>query len=63
MKLEKVVETYQYNLPYTKKDVKDIYELAYNQALMDVLLLVNGEVIGGTLKAMIDAEKVKELLK
>lgn len=63
MTLDKVINTYKWNVPYNEKDIKEIYQLAYNQAIQDVLKLSNGEVINGTLKGMIDESKVKELLK
>jgi uncharacterized protein YqeY len=59
----KIADKYQYNLPYTRKDVIAIYEEGYRQALADVLELTNGEVINGTLEEMICAQKVKELQK
>lgn len=61
MKDEKLADRYQYSLPYTRKDVIDIYNVAYQQALSDVLNLSNGEVINGVLKGMIDPELVKAL--
>ena len=63
MTLDKVIDTYKWNVPYTERDIKEIYSLAYNQAIQDVLKLSNGEVINGTLKGMIDTDKVKDLLK
>lgn len=57
-----LADKYQYSLPYTRKDVLDIYDIAYRQALIDVLKLANGEAINGALKLMIDAELVKELI-
>jgi hypothetical protein len=62
MTYDDVYKKYQWNLPYTKKDVEEIYSEGYRQALQDVLKLSNGEVINGTIKGMIDAEKVRELL-
>ena len=62
MTAEQLADKYQYSLPYTRKDVIDIYNEGYRQALQDVLKLTNGEVINGILKGMIDADKVKELV-
>lgn len=59
---QKLIERYQYSLPYTSKDVEDIYNEAYRQALQDVVKLSSGEVINGALKGMIDIDKVKELM-
>jgi|GEM_PF-4909981 hypothetical protein len=61
MTLDQVLKQYQYSLPYTKKDVEEIYNEGYCQAIEDVLALANGEVINNSLKLMIDASKVKEL--
>lgn len=63
MTAEQLADHYQYSLPYTRKDVIDIYTEGYRQAMKDVLNLANGENINGSLKLMIDADKVKELVK
>ena len=63
MTAEQLADKYQYSLPYTRKDVLDIYAEGYRQAIQDVLKLSNGEVINGTLKGMIEEIKVKELVK
>lgn len=62
MTAEQLADKYQYSLPYSRKDVIDIYSEGYRQALRDVLKLSNGEVINGALKEMIEADKVKELV-
>ena len=62
MTLDKVINTYKWNVPYTERDIKEIYSLAYNQAIQDILKLSNGEVINGTLKGMISETDVKELI-
>ena len=61
MKANELADKYQYSLPYTRKDVLDIYAEGYRQAIDDVLKLTNGEVINGTLQGMIEEKKVKEL--
>ncbi len=61
MTAEQLADKYQYSLPYTRKDVIDIYNEGYRQAIQDMLQLTNGEVINGVLKGMIDAEEVKKL--
>lgn len=61
MTAEELADKYQYSLPYTRKDVIDIYNEGYRQAIQDVLKLTNGEVINGVLKGMIEGDKVKEL--
>lgn len=61
MTAEELANKYQYSLPYTRKDVIDIYNEGYRQAIQDVLKLTNGEVINGVLKGMIEEDKVKEL--
>lgn len=63
MTAQEVYEKYKWSLPYTKKDVEDIYAEGYRQALLDVLKLSNGEVINGTIKGMIDTDKVRDLWK
>lgn len=63
MTAEETANKYQWNLPYTRKDVLDIYKEGYLQAIQDVLKLSNGEVINGVLRGMIDTELVKELGK
>jgi hypothetical protein len=63
MKANELADKYQYSLPYTRKDILDIYAEGYRQALQDVLSLSNGEVINGVLMGMVDAEKIKELDK
>jgi hypothetical protein len=63
MKANELADKYQYSLPYTRQDIVDIYEVAYRQAISDVLELANGEVINGVLKGMIDAKKVEGLCK
>jgi hypothetical protein len=62
MKANELADKYQYSLPYTRQDIIDIYEVAYRQAILDVLKLANGEVINGALQLMIEEKKVKELL-
>lgn len=62
MTAEQLADKYQYSLPYTRKDVIDIYNEGYRQAIQDVLKLTNGEVINGVLKGMIAEDKVKELV-
>lgn len=62
MTAAQLADKYQYSLPYTRQDIINIYEHAYRQALTDVLHLASGEVINGSLKAMIDAESVKGML-
>lgn len=61
MKASELADKYQYSLPYTRKDVLDIYAEGYRQAIADVLNLANGEVINGVLKEMVDTEKVRGL--
>lgn len=56
-------KTYSYSIPYTEKDIDEIYKLGYKKALEDVLVLTNGEVINGVLKGMIDADLVKAKLQ
>lgn len=63
MTAEQLADKYQYSLPYSRKDVIDIYNEGYRQAIQDVLKLTNGEVINGALKGMIEEDKVKELGK
>lgn len=62
MTTEETANKYQWNLPYTRKDVLDIYKEGYLQAIQDVLKLTNGEVINGVLKGMVDVEKIKEII-
>lgn len=62
MKAEEVADKYQYSLPYTRQDTLAIYKEGYLQAIQDVLKLVNGEVINGTLQGVVREEKIKELL-
>jgi hypothetical protein len=61
MKANELANKYQYSLPYTRKDILEIYTIAYRQAIDDVLKLTNGEVINGALQGMIEEKKVKEL--
>jgi hypothetical protein len=61
MKANELADKYQYSVPYTRKDILEIYAIAYRQAIDDVLKLTNGEVINGTLQGMIEEKKVKEL--
>lgn len=58
-----MAKKYQWNLPYTKQDVLDIYNEGYRQAIQDVLKLINGEVVNGVIANTIDASKVQELIK
>ena len=62
MTLEEAIKKYEWNLPYTKKDVEAIYKEGYRQALQDVLKLNNGEVVNGVIKGVIETDKVRELL-
>ena len=61
MKASELADMYQYCLPYTRKDVLDIYAEGYRQAIADVLNLASGEVINGVLVGMISTEKVEKL--
>lgn len=53
---------YTYSLPYTEKDIMEIYNLGFIHALEDVLALVNGEVINGTLKGVVSEEAIRSIL-
>lgn len=61
MTAEELADKYQYSLPYSKKDVIDIYKEGYRQAIEDVLKLSNGEVINGTLQGVIMEDLVRSL--
>ena len=62
MKKKDIVQNLQWHLPYEKKDIIEVYENAYKQALLDVIKRANGEVINGVLVSTVKTETVVRML-